>query len=760
LDRQFDEELSTHLELLVDEYRRGGMAPDEARREAIRKLGRPETLRQSHRDQRGIPVLEMLAQDLYYAFRILRKSPGFTCIATLSLALGIGANTALFSLVDTLLIRSLPVRDPERLVQVQQINPTGYFKKGRMLFPKTVFDSVRAYGPIVSEVVGFARMDRPSITIDGAPDPPREVERVSENFFRDLGVKPILGRSPEPSDGAVAMVSYRMWRDRFGSTAGVLGRALIINGGIFTIVGVAPRQFLGLSIENSLDLWISSGPAADQMMIVRLQAGVTPAQAEAALDARVPQLEEQAQGLAPRLKVELLPAGKGVSLSRLREQYQRPLLALMGLVILVLLITCINVGNLLTVRNSARRRELTVRVALGAGRSRLAMQCLVESALLAAFGAILGLVFARWGASMILSMLPLPAIPQALVFQADARVLGFAAAASLASAVMFGLAPSWRATRVDLTANLKSGHGSTQAKGTRLFARALVACQVALSVLLLVAAGLFVQTIRNLTRLDLGFNTKKLLQVSIDTSGAGYAEGQVAAVYRLLLERVSAIPGVRGVTVVRNPLFHGLSRCASDIRGLRRAGDETWDCVDVGPAFFETLNIPLLRGRLFTESDFARGQALFIVNEPFLKHFFPDSDPVGKTRIVGVVGNTKLSSLRRENGPLMYYMVRKEPDRINALEVRAAEIQTRWCAPLERKSAASIRGCWSALRLWARRSIRISRKSEWWPRPAPSLASSDWCWQRLESSASHRTPSRRGPTSWASAWRWAPGGGR
>jgi predicted permease len=281
------------------------------------------------------------------------------------------------------------------------------------------------------------------------------------------------------------------------------------------------------------------------------------------------------------------------------------------------------------------------------------------------------LLFARWGVTILLSMLPLQNTPQALVFQADTRVLVFAFAVSLFCALLFGLAPAWRAAQVDVTAALKAAQGNMQAKGARRLGRALVACQVGLSVLLLVAAGLFVQTLRNLTRLDLGFDSKNLLQVSIDTRGSGYRDGQVGGIYRLLIERLSAIPGVQSVTVIRNPLIHGLSRCASSIPGLRRAGDETWDCVDVGPSFFETLNIPLVRGRLFTEADFARGDVLYIVNEAFLKRFFPDSDPVGRTKIVGVVGNAKLSSLRRERGPLMYYMVPKEPDRISALEVRA-----------------------------------------------------------------------------------------
>ena len=250
---------------------------------------------------------------------------------------------------------------------------------------------------------------------------------------------------------------------------------------------------------------------------------------------------------------ELLPAGKG--LSQLRAQYERPLLALMVLVTLVLLTTCTNVGNLLMVRNAARRRELTVRAALGAGRSRLVLQYLVESALLAVVGCIPRAGFARWGVSIILSMLPLPAIPESLTFHADARVLGFAAGVSLLSALLFGLAPAWRATEVDLTAALRSSQGARRRRARRRWAAVLVACQVGFSVLLLVGAGLFVQTLRNLSRLDMGFNPDRLLQVSIDTHGRGYRKGQVGGLYRLLLERVTRVPGVQSVTGMRNPVM-------------------------------------------------------------------------------------------------------------------------------------------------------------------------------------------------------------
>jgi predicted permease len=274
-----------------------------------------------------------------------------------------------------------------------------------------------------------------------------------------------------------------------------------------------------------------------------------------------------------------------------------------------------------------------------------------------------------------LSMLPLPAIPESLTFHADARVLGFALCVSLASALLFGLAPAWRATEVDTTACLRSSQGTTAPRSVRRLGRVLVACQVGLSVVLLVGAGLFVQTLQNLSRQDVGFNPDRLLQVSIDTRFAGYGKGQVGAVYRLVLERVGAVPGVQSVTGVRNPVMrHSLSRMAVRLPGVDFGRGEMWDGADVGPSFFETMGIPLLRGRTFTAADFAGDQrSLFVVNESWVKRYFPNDDPVARQiGIIGVVKDVKLDGVRSEVRPTMFAMAMKEPDRVNALEVRTA----------------------------------------------------------------------------------------
>ena len=360
------------------------------------------------------------------------------------------------------------------------------------------------------------------------------------------------------------------------------------------------------------------------------------------------------------------------------------------------------------VRNAARRRELAVRAALGAGRSRLIVQSLVECALLAAAGCIAGLFFARWGASIMLSMLPLAAPPGGLAFAADSRVVGFAAGVSALSVLLFGLGPAWRATDVDFTSALRSSQGVTQPKRTRRLGRVLVAGQVGLSVLLLVGAGLFVQTLRNLSHLDMGFSADRLLQVAIDPRVAGYKENQIATLHRLLLERVSAIPGVRLTTSVGHPLMQGSgTSMAIPLPGLERRGDEVWDAINVGPQFFETMGIELVRGRTFTAADFtsadvpppvsrpgsrlaerSRRIGPLIINEAFARHFYPNADPLAAASpVVGIVRDVKLLGVGSEISPLMFLVSR--PDGPRALVGRTAR-DTQAIAPAIREAVQAV----------------------------------------------------------------------
>ena len=622
----------------------------------------------------------MLMHDLRSAVRTLWKNRGFTTFAALSLALGIGTTTALFTLVDGLLLRSLPVRDAERLVDVQQTIERLGMKKGGNLATPPVFDVVRARRDLFAGVVGFEALDRPVVVIDGGAEPSRCIERVSDNYFAELGVAPALGRVPQAGDDAVAVLSHAWWRARFDGRAAALGRPVSIDGRTYTVIGVAPPRFRGLSLDSAADAWIVSPTPAPLQMIGRLAPGIPLERAQAGAQVLFRQLA-QTQPAAIRfgddMRVTLVPAGRG--LSRLREQYERPLVALSALVVVVLLITCTNVGNLLMVRNAGRRRELAIRVALGAGRVRLVRMYLVESLVLATIGGLLAVGLAGWGVSAVLSMLPLAAPPDALAFRADARALAFVAAASLVSALLFGLAPAWRASQGDLAA-LRSGAGKGASAQSRRLGRWLVACQVGLSVLLLVGAGLFVQTLRNLTRVDVGFGADRLLQVSLDTRGAGYGRGQVGPLQDRLLARVAAVPGVESVTVIRNAVMQSAGmRSRLPLPGRELPPDEAWNGADVGPSFFETMAIRVVRGRTFTPADFVQGRRLVVVTDSWARRYVTGLDPIGtrigehgEYQIVGVVADSRIFDLRTDVGPTMYFMTGADPDRFSALEVRAA----------------------------------------------------------------------------------------
>jgi predicted permease len=500
-------------------------------------------------------------------------------------------------------------------------------------------------------------------------------------LFRDLGIQPSVGRVPDATDDAVAIVADAWWRERFHASSDALGQVIAVDGQTYTIVGVAPARFRGLSIDTATDGWLVSRQPATLQMIARIAPGVGMAQAQAAAQAVFRQLavaQPEALQWVDGMHTTLVPAGRG--LSQLREQYARPLLALSALVVVVLLITCTNVGNLLVLRHAGRRRELAVRVALGAGRARLVLMYAIESLILALLGGGLALLIAGWSVSILLSTLPVPAPPDGLAFRVDARVLAFAACVSIGSALLFGLVPAWRATRSDLSLVLRSNPSRGATQRSRRLGRGLVAGQVALSVLLLVGAGLFVQTLRNLTRLDVGFVPDGLLQVSIDTRGAGYGRGQVGALQRRLLDRVGAIPGVRSVTTSRNGVMQSMGRRSRVALPGRALGpDDAWDSADVGPAFFETMAIPVRRGRTFSAADFAQGRRLVAVTEAWARRYFPGENPVGALigdaphyEIVGVVADSKIFDLRTDAGPTMYFMAPPDPDRFNALEVRTA----------------------------------------------------------------------------------------
>jgi predicted permease len=584
-------------------------------------------------------MTDTLTRDLRYAARALWRSPGFTAVAVLSVGIGVGGNVALFGLVDALLFRSLPVVEPDRLVYVQRTDTaTGK----RLGVDRTMLESLGQLPDVVEGVTAQAALNQPLVTIGGAAEPGRLIVRATAEFFSVLGVPARIGRLDSPSPAAV--ISDRFWRDRFQGSPSVLGQPMTIDGQSYPIVGVAGRDFVGVTLDASVDAWLLASPPAfvAPNAIARLRPDVPIERARGALATIVRNLPMG--GSDPdRIVTEVLPASQGDS--TIREQYRRPLLALTGLVVILLVTTCTNIANLLVLRHTKRTHEFVVRASLGARRSRLVGQLLVESALVAALGAAAAWLFAKWGVSTLLAALPVASVPEQLRLHADGRTLGLLATLSALVAVLFGFAPAVRGTRVDLGSALKSTQPTATGRGMRRLGLSLVAGQVALSVMLVAGAGLFLETLRNMAQVDLGFSPSRLVQIELAGRMVPYRPEEVPGLHQRLLDAVSVVPGVESATVSFTPLYPPWA-------AEKPALQEGYAAGVVGPRYFETLRIPLLRGRLFTQDDVERGQAVSIVTESFAREFFPGEDPIGKRagfgslEVVGVVRDARTSNVR------------------------------------------------------------------------------------------------------------------
>ncbi len=700
-EREFAEELESHLALHIEDNLRAGMSPEEARRQARIKLGGVTWTQELHHEQRGLPMLETLWQDLRFGLRMLRKNPGFTLIAVLSLALGIGANTAIFSLIDTVLLKMLPVKNPEQLVFLERGDvPPG----PQRALSHAFFEQARAQHETLAGVCTFAVGNpRVNVVLDGQAELAK-AQRISGSFFAVLGVNALLGRTITEEDdkvpGAhpVVVLSHRYWQRRLARDPGVVGKSIVVNGHPFTIIGVTPPEFFGAVVGDAPDLWapmmmseqIYLGYSMKQYfsqpvypVLARLKPEVSEQQARTLLTGlwqRTVLAEIDGIELSPQRQQELRqqtivlqPASQG--LATLRAQFSEPLRILMAVVGLILLIACVNVANLLLARATARQKEIAVRLALGASRLRLMRQLLTESLLLAGLGGALGLAFAWWSRQFLLALVASGRTPIALNVTLDARVLTFTAAASLLAGVLFGLAPAWRTTRVDLTPALKDSARNSES-GVRLgLGKSLVVAQVALSLSLLIGAGLFVRSLGKLYTLDAGFKKENVLLVSTDARMIGYRDKQVAALHQRLLERFKAIPGVRSASLGGGLLSEGgaLNLGALHIQGrpaptLGQRGTRSNEFVNgVGPEYFETAGMTILRGRSFTARDMDResGQKAVIVSEAFARYYLGEADPLGQRfgfsaeksdefEIVGVVKEAKHGSLRGQTRPTWY----------------------------------------------------------------------------------------------------------
>ncbi len=730
LEQELDEEIRSHLDMQIEDNLRHGMSPNEARYHALRKFGGVEQVKESYRDRYSLSAVDSTLQDLRYALRALRRSPGFAVVAALTLALGIGANTAIFSLIDAVLLKRLPVKQPEQLVLLRHadrratVTPFGYHTYKQFRDQNQVFSGVLAYHPL-----------RLTVSVDGQPEPAVAGQLVSGNYYAVLGVNAALGRTIVPDDdrapgeSPVCVISHNYWQRRFAGDPVVVGKIIHLSGSPFTIVGVTPPEFFGLEVGSSLDI---SVPLMMQQQVMpgirsyvdnnnyaftvmgRLRPGITMPQAQASLSVIYQQIvaEYAARGgkrsreswIEERLVLET----GGLGLSELRRQFSRPLLVLMTVVALALLVACANVAGLLLARAVARRKEIAIRLALGVGRLRLVRQLLTESVLLGSLGGLLGLLFAYWGTRLLLPLLSQGEIPTQLNLSPDARVLGFTAAVAVLTGVLFGLAPAFLATRVDMISALKSdapglATGSGSRGGTLAFGKMFVVSQVALSLLLLIGAGLFVRSLQKLHQVDAGFDRENVLVMKLELVGSNNKTPQLAARYNELLRRVEEIPGVQLASLVgyspmsrREWLVMGQrpeENSPMSVEGYTPQPGENMEIstMQVYPNSFAALGIPLLAGREFGLQDIQKWMPdlqctrggrpaeeappptrVGIINESMARRFFGSESPIGRRfgfasfgwcgpeqigwiEIIGVVKDVKYTSLRNE-GRAMYYL--------------------------------------------------------------------------------------------------------
>jgi predicted permease len=808
-----DQDIRDHIDIETQDNIARGMSPDEARYAAMRKFGNVTRVQEETREVWSFVWLEQLLQDIRFGLRMLCKSPGFAAVAILTLALGIGANTAIFSLIDAVMLRSLPVENPSQLVLLKwgarkSPNIQGYqsfgdcptdMRRGAAnpsgcSFSEPMFRKI-AQANVFSGTAAFANTGRLNLTGNG-PAAVIGGQLVSGDFFRTMGLKAAVGRLLDPADDTpsaapVAVLNYGYWQSAFGGSRDVIGRTIELNSIPFTIIGVAEPRFTGITPGSDYDVWLplsdgqrigTSGPMSwndrqadvafwwltiigrlkPEKRLAETQAAVsglfqnemlhgsvplfhgggmagppasrpgppaggaavrremamgdmpvpvplTPGMGPIEVPKKAPEgAAPQAAGDKPTVmfapseaapasspttlstaadnpELTLVPAQSGLTGDRTR--YSDPLYVLMLAVGIILLIACANVAGLMLARAAARQKEMAVRLALGAGRTRIVRQLLAESVMLSVAGGALGILFAYWGAHAIISFVSSNQTrPLGFAPGIDLRVLGFTIAVSLITGIFFGLAPAFRSARVDLTPTLKDGEGGSAiwGHGGKWFSMSnlLVVAQVALAIVVLVGAGLLVRTLQNLRGIDVGFDSHNILIFRIDPTLVGYKGPQVDSFYRDLQGRFSEIPGVKAASYSMIPLLeNGLMITMFHWPGTPQDQQSEADMLGVGPNFFETLHIPFLAGRGFNASDFeistsndaptpTSAATPVIVNQAFVEKYLGKENPLGKQfgesagdargpaspgyEIVGVVRDAKYNDLRREIHAMMY----------------------------------------------------------------------------------------------------------
>jgi predicted permease len=699
--QEIDEELRFHIEQRTAENIAAGMSAEEAAREARKRFGNWQSVREECREKRGASFGETVWQDVRFGLRMLWKNPGFTAVAVLTLALGIGANTAIFTVINTLLLRSLPVTNPGELVSLAVVGrdrPSYNFS-----FP--LYEQFRDHSRNVAGIFAAGGIPKRRMIASGFGGTETEFVRAQEvtgNFFSLLGVSAVIGRTFTADDDKagnpqpVAVLSHAFWERRFGADPSVVAKTFQFEDVPLTIVGVTPPNFFGFQPGENPDLWwpMQMVPQVDRgfwgqrlkkdeawvfRLMARVPAGMDRRQAQAELNLIARRHLGQAEPAADR-SIILQPGHAGFT--RLRQQFRNPLLILMAAVGLVLLIACANVAGLLLARAAARQREFSVRSALGASRLRLVRQLLAEGLLLAGFGSVLGLLVAQCGTRVLLSLMDVQEHSAAFNIAPDARVLLFTVAASVLTGLIFGLAPGWHSSRIDLVSALKATAGNVagNASGQKVN-QTLVIAQVALSLVLLIGAGLFVRTLENLNRADLGFNRENVMLFDVEfTKRLDPAQG--GSFLKEVLTRLEASPGVHSASLSSYYLASGGVWTEEVVpEGYLTRGGENLSShlLGVGPRFFETLGTPVLSGRDFNPQDERPARSpgtdtarAAIINQAAARRYFADADPLGRQfqfrgqpgspyEIVGVVKDVRHLTLREPAGPTVYLFSSQQP---------------------------------------------------------------------------------------------------
>ena len=714
LEDDLDEELRSHLEMAVELNLRKGMKAEDARREALHSFGGIEQTKEIYRDQRGLHMIETTLQDLRFGLRMLRRSPGFSVLAILCLTLGIGANAAVFSWVEGILFRPYPaVTHQERLVAIGGTtrgeaggNPLSWPDFLDLQRSCTLCDTL-----FVSKITGTTLSigDRAEVTTGSI---------VSANYFDAVGVHPLLGRGFLPGEDTgqsahpVAVISYQLWQGRFKGDPQIVGKTQRLNGVVHTIVGVAPEGFFGTFVGWGMQFWV---PASMEDIFeaggykledrgarwieayARLKPGVT-----------LQQAQQEAAAISGRLEAEYPTTNRGRAI-QLWPLWQTPfnnartllptLEIMLAVVVFVLLIACANVGNLLLVRSFARRHEMTVRLAIGAGRGRLLKQLFTEGLILSAFGAAGGLLVAYWCRHALVLLFPARGgVSMHLPGEIDWRVLALSAAVSVAATLLFGLVPAMQTSKIDLTDALKAeSSGVVGARGRAWVRSGLVVMQVSLSFVLLVGAGLLLQSLQKIRNTSPGFSTRDVLDTAVSLVSAGYDGPRAQSFQDELLLRVKALPGVESAAFARmTPLSYGsYSSTPIAVDGYQLLPEEqpTVEYNEVGPGYFATIGIPLLSGREFTRADDEKAAPVAIVNETMATRYWRGRNPIGERvqvkgrwmQIVGVAKESKYQSVREAPKPFFYVPLRQNFSRSAGLFIRTALSPQTMAAALSRE---------------------------------------------------------------------------